>query len=152
MAKSVSRSGKEYNVRILAIFPSLNHSMTKSVDPENNILLSSLLKCFKHRSHFVIHLFETIKNMCEFCKKESYIAIKIQIGKADDLTHRLRTHGEKITFTARLKINSQSQIFRYGRSIFCLLYLPKFSDFFDLCLHWVSVVRGQSQLLPHKNV
>ena len=25
---------------------------------------------------------------------------------------------------------------------FCLPDLPKFSDFFDLCLHWVSVVRG----------
>ena len=30
-------------------------------------------------------------------------------------------------------------IFRYGRSIFCL---PHQSNFFDLCLHWVSVVRG----------
>ena len=29
----------------------------------------------------------------------------------------------------------------YGRSIFCLLLRPKFSYFFDLCLHWVSVVR-----------
>ena len=48
----------------------------------------------------------------------------------------------KFTFDARPKINSQSQIFRYGRSIFCLSHRPKFSDFFDLCLHWVSVVRG----------
>ena len=31
-----------------------------------------------------------------------------------------------------------SQIFRYIRSIFCLRKRPKFSDFFDLCLHWVS--------------
>ena len=31
----------------------------------------------------------------------------------------------------------QSQSFRYGQSIFCL---PKFSDFFEFCLHWVSVV------------
>ena len=36
-----------------------------------------------------------------------------------------------------------SQIFRYGRSIFCLPHRPNFSDIFDLCLHWVSVVRGQ---------
>ena len=28
------------------------------------------------------------------------------------------------------------------RSIFCLPHQPKFSDFSDLCLHWVSVVRG----------
>ena len=31
---------------------------------------------------------------------------------------------------------------RYGRSIFCLPHRPNFSDIFDLCLHWVSVVRG----------
>ena len=40
------------------------------------------------------------------------------------------------------KINSHSQIFRQGRSIFCLPHHPKFSDFLDLCLHWESVVRG----------
>ena len=50
--------------------------------------------------------------------------------------------GEEIAFTARPKINSHSQMFRYGRSIFCLPHRPKFSDFFGLCLHWVSVVRG----------
>ena len=43
--------------------------------------------------------------------------------------------------TARPKINSHSQIFRYNRSIFCLPHRPKCSDFFDLYLHWVSVVR-----------
>ena len=37
---------------------------------------------------------------------------------------------------------SQSQIFRYGRGIFCLPHRPNFSDDFDLCLHWVSVVRA----------
>ena len=50
--------------------------------------------------------------------------------------------GEEIAFTARPKIKSQSQIFRYGRSIFCLPHRPNFSDIFDLCLHWVSVVRA----------
>ena len=39
------------------------------------------------------------------------------------------------------KSNPQSQIFRYGRSIFCLPHRPKISYFFDLCFHWVSVVR-----------
>ena len=39
------------------------------------------------------------------------------------------------------KINSHSKIFRYGWSIFCLPHWPKLSDFFDLCLHWVSKVR-----------
>ena len=55
--------------------------------------------------------------------------------------HRLRTPREEIAFTARPKIQSQSQIFRYGRSIFCLPHRLNFSDIFDLCLHWVSVVR-----------
>ena len=59
--------------------------------------------------------------------------------------HGLRTPGEENAFTARPKINSQSQVFRYGRSIFCLPHRPKFSDFFDLCLHLVSVVRAISQ-------
>jgi hypothetical protein len=59
--------------------------------------------------------------------------------------HELRTPGEEIAFTARPKINSHSQIFRYGRSIFCLPHRPKFSDFFELCLHWVSVVRGYAE-------
>ena len=61
----------------------------------------------------------------------------------DRAYHGPRTPSEEITFTARPKIKSQSQIFRYGRSIFCLPHWPKISDFFDLCLHWVSVVRGK---------
>ena len=56
------------------------------------------------------------------------------------LEHGLWTPGEEIAPTARLKIKSQCQISRYGRSIFCLHHRPNFSDFFDLCLHWVSVV------------
>jgi hypothetical protein len=49
--------------------------------------------------------------------------------------------GEEIAITARPKNKSQSKIYRYGRSIFRLPHQPKISDFFDLCLHWVSVVR-----------
>ena len=49
---------------------------------------------------------------------------------------------QSIVFTARLEIHSHSQIFSYGRSIFCLPHRPNFSDIFDLCLHWLSVVRG----------
>ena len=37
-------------------------------------------------------------------------------------------------------------MFRYGRSIFCLPHWPEFSYFFDVCLHWVSVVRGLALL------
>ena len=58
--------------------------------------------------------------------------------------HGLRTPREEIAFPVRPKIQSQSQIFRYGQSIFCLPHRPNFSDFFDLCLHKVSVVRGIS--------
>ena len=46
--------------------------------------------------------------------------------------HGLRTPREEIAFTERLKIQSQSQIFRYGQSIFCLPHRPNFSDIFDL--------------------
>ena len=62
------------------------------------------------------------------------------------LGHGLRTTGGEIAFTARQKINSHSQIFRYGRSIFCLPHLPEISDFFDLCFHWMSVVRILDQI------
>ena len=58
--------------------------------------------------------------------------------------HGLQTPREEIAFTAQPKIQSQSQSFRYGGSIFCLPQRPNFSDIFDLCLHWVSVVRGQN--------
>ena len=53
------------------------------------------------------------------------------------LNHRLETLREEIAFTARPKIHSHTQIFRYGRNIFCLPHRPNFSDIFDLSLHWV---------------
>ena len=56
------------------------------------------------------------------------------------LRHGLRTPREEIAFTAQPKIHSHSQIFRYGQSICCLPHRPNFSDIFDICLHWVSVV------------
>ena len=56
--------------------------------------------------------------------------------------HGLGMASEEIVFAARPKIQSQSQIFRYGQSIFCLSHRPNFSHIFDLCLHWVSVVRA----------
>ena len=64
--------------------------------------------------------------------------------------HGLRTPREEIALTALPRIQSQSQIFRYGRSIFCLPHRPNFSDIFDLCLHWVSVVRGNYLLASYK--
>ena len=67
--------------------------------------------------------------------------LKVRIS-ADNHVHRLQMPGEDIAFIALPKIKSQSQIFSYGRSTFCLPHQPKFSDFFDFCLHCVSVVRG----------
>ena len=61
-------------------------------------------------------------------------------------THELPSPREEIAFTARPKIQSKTQIFRYGRSIFCLTHRPNFSDIFDLCIHWLSVVLGQTKL------
>ena len=66
-----------------------------------------------------------------------------RIGFFNSQLHGLRTPREEIAFTARPKIHSPSQIFRYGQSIFCLPHRPNFSDICDLCFHWVSVVRGQ---------
>ena len=54
----------------------------------------------------------------------------------------LQMPGEEIAFTAQPKINSHSQTFWYDQSIFCLPHQPKFSGFFNLCHHWVSIVRG----------
>ena len=53
--------------------------------------------------------------------------------------HGVRTPREEIAFTAWPEIQSQSQIVRYGQSIFYLSHRPKFSDFFDLCLNWVFI-------------
>ena len=63
--------------------------------------------------------------------EKHWLSKREQASDVDCCMHGLRTPGEEIAFTARPKINSHSQIFR-----------PKFSDFFDLWLHWVSVVRA----------
>ena len=65
-------------------------------------------------------------------------------NKRVSLNHGLRTPREEMAFTARPKIHSHSQIFRYGGSIFCLPHQPNFSDIFDFCLHWVSVVGART--------
>ena len=70
--------------------------------------------------------------------------ISLYYHRVQGSSHGPRTPGEEIAFTTRLKIHSHYHIFRYGRIIFCLPHWPKFSDFFDLCLHWVSVVLGSS--------
>ena len=88
-----------------------------------------------HVSVLVAGVAKVIKFSCTAL----YPLLNLCITEITDYGHLL---GEEIAFTAWPKIHSYSQIFRYGRSIFCLPHRPKFSDFFDLCLHWVSVVRG----------
>ena len=62
--------------------------------------------------------------------------------------HGLRMPREEIAFTALPKIQSQSQIFRYGRSIFCLPHRTNFSDIFIGCLMvdrisvWLNTMRA----------
>ena len=78
-------------------------------------------------------------SMGPFCREQFFSSLK-ENGN-DVKVHGLRTPSEEIAFTARPKIHSQ--IFTYGRGmfLFSLSHRPKFSDFFDLCHHWVSVVR-----------
>ena len=73
---------------------------------------------------------------------ESFGHHLIMSGSILGCTHGLQTLVEEIAFTSRPKIKSQSQIFRYGQSIFCLPHRTNFSYIFDFCLHWVSIVRG----------
>ena len=92
------------------------------------------------------------KNLKNFCKGSVWNSPLIHKCLNEFIiilcyVHFVYKHGqwtprEEIVFTARQKIQSQSQIFRYGGSIFCLPHRPNFSDIFDSCLHWVSVVRG----------
>ena len=74
---------------------------------------------------------EHVIHMCPFEPSNKFM-FHFSIVKRG--SHGLRTPRDKIAFTARPKIQSQSQIFRYGRSIFFLPHRPNFSDIFDLCL------------------
>ena len=82
--------------------------------------------------------------------KMLYFTLHHLVWKYWALASIVSTPREEIAFTARPKIRSQSQILRYGRSIFCLPHGPNFSDIFDLCLHWVSVVRGSNPVTVKK--
>ena len=79
------------------------------------------------------HHFKELQHQCAQHEKEQREVSHIHI-------HGLRTPNEEIAFTAR-QIKFKSQIFRYGLNISCLPKRPKISDFFNLCLYWVSVVR-----------
>ena len=82
----------------------------------------------------------SIKMMIMHFQKE-FQAIVVHIDNTNNFNDGLRIPGEEITSTAQLKIHSHSQIVRNSRNIFCLPHRPKWSDFFDICLHWVSLVR-----------
>ena len=101
----------------------------------NSVRQRNFLKVFK--------LAQINKNVAKSqpCASFLYVDSDLALFSYMYLTHGLRTPREEIAFTARPKIHSHSQIFRYGRRIFCLPHRPNFSDIFDLCLHWVSVVR-----------
>ena len=92
--------------------------------------------------------FRKIAKVNFFWSQDPYNCLELEISnqsvKICPFSHGLRTPREEIAFTARPKIQSQSQIFRYGRSIFRLPHWPNLSDIFDLCLHWVSVDRDFS--------
>ena len=70
-----------------------------------------------------------------FCKTQ---AVNIRHGEV--LPQPRTTDREEIGFIARTKIQSHSQIFRYGQSLFFLPNQP------DLCLHWVEASKQQSCL------
>ena len=110
---------------------------------------SNIVICSRRKEIMVSVFFPTITTynscICNFVfewfwfSQPGKINNTLDIKKANVYIHGLRTPREEIAFTARPKIHSQ--IFTYGRSIFCLPHRPKISDFFDLCFHWVSVVR-----------
>jgi hypothetical protein len=81
-----------------------------------------------------------LRHQVNFCAIKDFGINELLFSTLQLYNAWLRTSGEEIAFSTLPKIHSHSQIFRYGQSIFCLPYRPKFSDFFDLCLHWVSVV------------
>ena len=60
--------------------------------------------------------------------------------------HGLRTPREEMTFTARPKIKSQSQIFRYGRSIFWSATSAQFFRFL-----WFMLSLGVSKVIIEKS-
>ena len=106
--------------------------------------LEDVKKVEKHFSFSFVNLFILFLKERIHSIKQPFLVKRYKKENIQFLifTHGLRTPGEEIAFTARPKIQSQSQIFRYDQSIFCLPHRPTFSDIFDLCLHWVSVVRG----------
>ena len=111
----------------------------------NGVESESITSCLMHAQWYI----RVLKVQIYIMKKHYFIGFFYsvcliqgwQLLQYSKLYNTDYGHPEKKQPIARPKIQSQSQIFRYGRSIFCLPHRPKFPDFFDLCLHWVSIVR-----------
>ena len=82
------------------------------------------------RRKFTLSLFLLWQNL--ICKKLPFVGEKFLLKKS----HRKKTHQHI----------SSNKLWN-GQSIFYLPHRPKFSDLFDLCLHWVSVVRANKYSL-----
>ena len=79
--------------------------------------------------NFLLNTASALTKVYHFCRSKN---LGTDYGRPERKKPSL--HGRKFT--------PNPKIFRYGGSIFCLPHRPNFSDIFDLCLHWVSVVRG----------
>ena len=102
----------------------------------------TILFCYSSHFHLLYPCFTTMEDLgFQSFWPLFYGILETALGFFFSPVHGLRTPREEIAFTA---LQSQSQNFRYGRSIVCLPHQPNFSDIFDLCLHWVSVVRDFS--------
>ena len=129
-------------------------SQVKTLEENNETIINGvnignpcalpLITQFPHSFDCDLHFLRRSSPNSPLTAEKSSLSSHNQAQKINDAYHGLRTPGKEIAFTAWPKIKSQSQIFRYGQSIFCLPHRPKISYFFDfICLHCVSIVRGE---------
>ena len=82
-------------------------------------------------------MFFKTRNLSNIIKKEKLRGLKLETSP---FSHGLRMPGELITFTARPKIKSQSQILSTAEAYF-VCHIGSIFQISDVCLHWVFVVR-----------
>ena len=109
------------------------HTQLNVCEKEGLQCFSYLIQIFVHDQYRYIHSPQNVSAKLVFPSPK--------VWDFNERRHGLRTPRQKIAFSARPKIHSHSQIFRYSQRIFCLPHRPNFSDIFDLCLYWLSVVR-----------
>ena len=85
--------------------------------------------------------------ICSCTKAETVVEFKAKNHKSYIIWTFLICQSMDYERPVRKLPSLHPQIFRYGRSIFCLPHRPKFSNFFDLFLHWVSVVRVMNDII-----